>query len=160
MSFGRLFEEFHVGSIYKHWPGKTVSESDHQLFCLLTMVRHPIHLDAHHSQDATRLERQLVIGTYIFSLLVGLSESDITGKALGHLGFDKVQHFAPVLHGDTIYGESEVLEKRPTDGRLDRGEILVETRAHNQDGTLIMSFRRELVVATRRYTGKKIGPTE
>ncbi|MFD4637087.1 MaoC family dehydratase [Lentzea sp. NPDC058436] len=158
MSFGRYFEDFTVGHVYRHWPGKTVAESDHQFFCLLTMVRHPIHLDAHHSKSATRLESQLVIGTYVFSLLVGLSEADVTGKALGHLGFDRVRHLAPVRHGDTIYGESEVLAKEPVDGRPDRGSVDVETRARNQDGELVMSFHRRMVVATRSYAGTKIGP--
>ncbi|OZM72140.1 dehydratase [Amycolatopsis antarctica] len=158
MSFGTFFDDVKVGEVYRHWPGKTISESEHQTFCLLTMVRHPIHLDAHHAKSATRLGQPLVIGSYVFSLLIGLSESDITGKALGHTGFDRVQHQAPVLHGDTIYGESEILNKENLVAKADRGKVSVETRAVNQNGVLVMSFRRNMILATREYRGKKIGP--
>jgi acyl dehydratase len=158
LAFGRFFEEFERGAVYRHWPGKTVTEYDHQLFCLLTMVRHPIHLDAHHSKTATRHQERLVIGSYIFSLLIGLSEDDITGKALSHLGFGKVEHCAPVLHGDTLYAESEVVECHDHQSAQDRGMVTVETRGRNQHGALVMAFQRELVVARHTYSGHKIGP--
>ncbi len=146
MAFGRAFDEFEVGAVYRHWPGKTVTEYDHHLFSLLTMVRHPLHLDAHYAQTATRYQQPLVIGSYIFSLLLGLSEGDVAGMAITHKGFEKIDHLAPLMHGDTLYAESEVIAKSPVPGRPERGLVEVETRGRNQDGTLIMRFRRKLVV--------------
>jgi acyl dehydratase len=148
LGFGRYFEEFEVGALYSHWPGKTVTEYDHQLFSLLTMVRHPLHLDAHYARTATRFGQPLVIGSYVFSLLLGLSEADVAGRAITHRGFEKVDHLAPLFHGDTLYGESEVLAKDELSDPH-RGLVSLETRGHNQDGTLIMAFRRRLVVPTR-----------
>ncbi len=113
MAFGRSFEEFEVGAVYRHWPGKTVTEYDHHLFCLLTMARHPLHIDAHYAKTATRYQQPLVIGSYVFSLLLGLSEADVAGQAITHKGFERIDHHAPVLHGDTLYAASEVLAKSP-----------------------------------------------
>lgn len=146
MGFGRSFEEFEEGAVYRHWPGKTITEYDHHLFCLLTMARHPLHLDAEYAKTATRYSQPLVIGSYIFSLLLGLSEADVAGMAITHKGFEKIDHLAPVMHGDTLYGESEVIAKSPVAGRPERGLVEVETRGLNQHGTLIMRFRRKLVV--------------
>lgn len=146
MAFGRSFEEFDVGAVYRHWPGKTITEYDHHLFCLLTMARHPLHLDAEYAKTATRYSQPLVIGSYIFSLLLGLSEADVAGMAITHKGFESIDHLAPVMHGDTLYGESEVIAKSPVDGRPERGLVEVETRGRNQHGDLIMRFRRKLVV--------------
>ena len=151
MAFGRSFDEFEVGAIYQHWPGNTVTEYDHHLISMLTMVRHPLHLDSHYAETATRYKEPLVIGTYIFSLLCGLSEQDVAGMAITHKGFEKIEHFAPVRHGDTLYGESEVFAKEPIPDRPERGLVEVETRGRNQHGTLIMSFRRKLVVPTTPY---------
>ena len=146
MAFGRTFDEFEVGAVYRHWPGKTVTEYDHHLFCLLTMARHPLHVDAEYAKVATRYHEPLVIGSYVFSLLLGLSEADVAGMALTHKGFEKIDHLAPVRHGDTLYAESEILAKAPVPGRPERGLVEVETRGRNQHGTLIMRFRRKLVV--------------
>lgn len=146
MSFGRTFEEFDAGTIYRHWPGKTVTEYDHHLFSLLTMVRHPLHLDAHYAATATRHKQPLVIGSYIFSLLLGLSEADVAGQAITHHGFDRIDHVAPLMHGDTLYAESEVIAKDDIQERPERGLVTVETRGFNQHDTLIMAFRRKLVV--------------
>jgi itaconyl-CoA hydratase len=146
MAFGRAFDEFEVGAVYRHWPGKTVTEYDHHLFCLLTMARHPLHLDAEYAKVATRYQQPLVIGSYVFSLLLGLSEADVAGMAITHKGFEKIEHLAPVMHGDTLYAESEVLAKSPVSGRPERGLVEVETRGKNQHGALIMRFSRKLVV--------------
>jgi itaconyl-CoA hydratase len=146
VAFGRSFEEFDVGAVYRHWPGKTVTEYDHHLFCLLTMARHPLHIDAHYAKTATRYAQPLVIGSYVFSLLLGLSEADVAGQAITHKGFERIEHHAPLMHGDTLYGESEILAKSPVPDRPERGLVEVETRGRNQDGTLIMTFSRKLVV--------------
>jgi acyl dehydratase len=150
MAFGRAFDEFEVGAVYRHWPGKTVTEYDHHLFCMLTMARHPLHLDAEYAKVATRYQQPLVIGSYVFSLLLGLSEADVAGMAITHKGFEQIEHLAPVMHGDTLYAESEVLAKSPVSGRTERGLVEVETRGKNQHGALIMRFRRKLVVPATR----------
>jgi acyl dehydratase len=149
LTFGRYFEDFEVGQVFSHWPGKTVTEYDHHLFSLLTMVRHPLHLDAHYAKTATRYQQPLVIGSYVFSLLLGLSEADVAGRAITHRGFEKIEHHAPLLHGDTLYAESEVYAKHDIPDREGRGQVGVETRGYNQARTLVMTLRRELVVPTR-----------
>jgi acyl dehydratase len=159
MAFGRSFEEFEVGDVYQHWPGKTVTEYDHQLFCLLTMARHPLHIDAHYAKTATRYQQPLVIGSYVFSLLLGLSEADVAGQAITHKGFERIEHHAPVMHGDTLYAESEVLGKSPVPDRPERGLVEIETRGRNQDGKLIMTFCRKLVVPVRSATPTPIAST-
>ncbi|WP_434447118.1 MaoC family dehydratase [Lentzea sp. E54] len=151
MGFGRYFEEFALGAVYDHWPGKTVTEYDHHLFSLLTMVRHPLHLDAHYAETATRYQVPLVVGSYIFSLLLGLSEADVAGRAITHRGFDRIEHFAPLRHGDTLYAQSEVHAMEDVPNRPERGLVEVETRGHNHEGTLIMAFRRKLVVPKRGF---------
>jgi itaconyl-CoA hydratase len=156
MSFGRCYDEFEVGAVYRHWPGKTVTEYDHHLFSMLTMVRHPLHLDANYARTATRYGEPLVIGSYIFSLLLGLSEADVAGLAITHQGFERIDHFAPVRHGDTLYGESEVIAKSPVPDRQERGLVEVETRGRIQDGTLIMAFRRKLVVPTSTADAQRL----
>ncbi|NGO75787.1 MaoC family dehydratase [Streptomyces sp. YC504] len=146
MPFGADFDAFSMGAVLRHWPGKTVTESDHHLFCLLTMVRHPLHLDAVYAESATRHGRPLVIGSYVMSLLIGLSEADVSGRALACRGFDEVRHTAPVFHGDTLYGESEVLAVEDCAEAADRGAVRIETRGLNQHGQQVMSFRRTLIV--------------
>ena len=160
MAFGRSYEEFEVGAVYPHWPGKTVTEYDHHLFCLLTMARHPLHLDAHYAKTATRYHQPLVIGSYVFSLLLGLSEADVAGQAITHKGFERIDHHAPVMHGDTLYAESEVVAKSSVPGRPERGLVEIETRGRNQDGTLIMTFRRKLVVPVSSAGGASVTSAE
>ena len=112
MQFGRYYEEFEVGAVYRHWPGKTVTEYDDHLFCLLTMNHHPLHLDAHYAETATQFKRNVVVGNYIYSLLLGMSVPDVSGKAIANLEVESLRHVAPTFHGDTIYGETTVLDKR------------------------------------------------
>src|SRR5437660_1703084 len=114
MGFGRTYEEFEVGAVYKHWPGKTVTEYDDHLFCLLTMNHHPLHLDAHYAGQATEFGRNVVVGNYIYSLLLGMSVPDVSGQAIANLEVESLRHVAPTFHGDTIYGETTVLGKRLT----------------------------------------------
>ncbi len=156
MQFGRTYEEFEVGAVYKHWPGKTVTEYDDHLFCLLTMNHHPLHLDAHYAAEATDFGRNVVVGNYIYSLLLGMSVPDVSGKAIANLEVESLKHVAPTFHGDTIYGETTVLGKRLT-SRGDRGVVEVETRGYNQDGTLVCVFRRKVMVPTETYVKERGG---
>jgi acyl dehydratase len=157
MQFGRCYEEFEAGEVYRHWPGKTVTEYDDHLFCLLTMNHHPLHLDAHYAGEATDFGRNVVVGNYVYSLLLGMSVPDVSGKAIANLEVSSLRHVAPTFHGDTLYGESEVLDKTLSRSRPDRGVVQVETRGHNQDGTLVCVFRRKVMVPTREYVERRGG---
>ena len=128
MQFGRTYEEFEVGAVYQHWPGKTVTEYDDHLFCLLTMNHHPLHLDAHYAEGSTQFGRNVVVGNYVYSLLLGMSVPDVSGKAIANLEIESLRHVAPTFHGDTIYGETTVLDKWESTSKDDRGIVHVETR--------------------------------
>jgi acyl dehydratase len=156
--FGRTFEEFEVGAVYRHWPGKTVTEYDDHLFCLLTMNHHPLHLDAHYAEGATEFGRNVVVGNYVYSLLLGMSVADVSGLAIANLEVESLRHVAPTFHGDTVYGETTVLDKRLSKSREDRGIVAVETRGHKQDGTLVCVFRRRVMVPTAAYVKERGGP--
>jgi len=146
MQFGRTYEEFEVGAVYQHWPGKTVTEYDDHLFCLLTMNHHPLHLDAHYAEEATDFGRNVVVGNYIYSLLLGMSVPDVSGKAIANLEVTSLKHVAPTFHGDTIYAETRVIEKTESKSKDDRGIVTVETKAFNQRGEEVCYFRRKLMV--------------
>lgn len=145
MAYGRYFEEFNVGDVYKHWPGRTVTEFDDTWFSLMTMNQNPLHIDSHYAAG-TEHGRRLVNGTFIFSLAVGMSVADVSGRCIANLEYEKIQHLAPTFHGDTIYAETEVLDKRESESKPDRGIIYVETRAHNQRGEVVLVFRRRVLV--------------
>ena len=146
MRFGRYFEEFQIGDIYKHWPGKTVTEYDDHLFCLITMNHHPLHLDAHYAETSTEFGKNVVVGNYIYSLLLGMSVPDVSGHAIANLEIESLKHLAPTFHGDTIYGETEVLDTSPSKSKPDRGVVEVETRGYNQHDTLVCTFRRKVLI--------------
>jgi len=145
MSFGNYYEDFETGMVFKHWPGKTIMESDNNLFSLLTMNHHPLHIDEEYCKEHYP-GKILVVGTLVFSLVVGMSVSDISGKAIANLEYEQVKHDAPVFIGDTIYAETKVLEKRESKSKNDRGIIYVETIAFNQDKTRVLTFRRRVLV--------------
>jgi len=151
MQFGRYYEEFEVGATYRHWPGKTVTEYDNHLFCLLTMNHHPLHLDAHYAQTSTDYGRNVVVGNYVYSLLLGMSVPDVSGKAIANLEVESLRHVAPTFHGDTIYAESTVLDRIESASKPDRGIVAVETKGYNQAGTLVCVFRRKVLVPKRSY---------
>ena len=119
-SFGRYFEDFHVGDVYEHRPGKTVLESDNHLFTLLTLNTHPLHFDAEYAK-ASEFGRNLVVSTYTLALLIGMSVTDCSQKAIANLGMDEVRFSGPVFAGDTLYAESEVLSKRESRSRPGQG---------------------------------------
>ena len=157
MQFGRYFEEFEIGAVYRHWPGKTVTEYDAHLFCLLTMNHHPLHLDAHYAQEATEFGRNVVVGNYVYSLLLGMSVPDVSGKAIANLEVESLRHVRPTFHGDTIYGETEVLDKVASRSKDDRGVVHVETRGYQQDGVVVCTFRRKVLVPRRAYDAARGG---
>jgi acyl dehydratase len=144
-AFGRYGEEFAVGDVYRHYPGKTVTEGDHSLFCLLTMNHHPLHLDRAYAEDHPH-GRILVAGTYVLSLVAGMSVADISGKALANLGYDAISHDGPVFVGDTLNAESEIVAVRASTGDPDRMVVTVETRAFNQRSERVITMRRSILV--------------
>jgi acyl dehydratase len=151
MQFGRYYEEFTVGETYRHWPGKTITEYDDHLFCLLTMNHHPLHLDAHYAESSTQFGRNVVVGNYVYSLLLGMSVPDVSGKAIANLEVESLRHVAPTFHGDTLYGETTVLDKSESKSKSDRGIVAVQTTGYNQDGTVVCTFRRKVMVPKRAY---------
>src|SRR5947208_1555412 len=104
--FGRYFEDFEVGDVYKHWPGKTITEFDDHLFCMITMNHHPLHTNAHYAETSTQFKRNVVVGNLVYSLALGMSVPDVSGKAIANLEVETLQHKAPMFHGDTLYAET------------------------------------------------------
>ena len=149
--YGRYLEEFEVGAVYKHWPAKTVTESDDHLFCLITMNHHPLHLNDVYAAKSQQ-GRNVVVGPLVYSLALGMSVSDVSGKAIANLATEELKHPAPVFHGDTLFCESEVLEKKESQSKPDRGTVKVHTRVLNQDGVLVAEFKR-LVLVPRKNPG-------
>ncbi|WP_020526896.1 MaoC family dehydratase [Flexithrix dorotheae] len=151
--FGNYYDDFEVGSIYKHWPGKTITESDNNIFSLLTMNHHPVHLDANFCQ--THQHKQvLVVGTLVLSVVVGLTVSDISGKAIANLEYEKINHDGPVFIGDTLYAETCILDKRLSKKNPTRGIIYVETMARNQRNEKILTLRRKVLVPVSNNENK------
>ncbi len=144
-SFGRYFEEFVIGDRYSHWPGKTITEAENHLFSLLTMNHHPIHLDANYA-STTQFGKILVVGTLVFSLSVGLTVRDISAKAIANLEYLNIKHLAPVFIGDTLYAFSEVIDKKQSSGKPDRGVVHIKTFTQNQNNDIILSFERKILV--------------
>ncbi len=143
--YGRYLEEFEVGAVYKHWPAKTVTEAEDHLFCLLTMNHHPLHVNDVYAAESQQ-GRNVVVGPYVYSLGLGMTVPDVSGKAIANLATEDLSHPAPVFHGDTLFAESEVLEVRPSSKKPDRGVVKVHTRIYNQDGTLVAEWKRAVLV--------------
>ncbi len=142
---GLYFEEFEEGATIKHALSKTIFESDNNLFSLLTMNHHPVHTNADYASK-NQHGKILVVGTLVFSIVVGMTVPDISGKAIANLGYEDIKHLAPVFIGDTLYAETKIISKRESKTKKDRGIIYVETIAHNQKGENVLSFRRNVLV--------------
>ena len=126
--FGRFYEDFEPGDVYQHWPGKTITEADDHLFCMITMNHHPLHTDAWFAETQTQFGKNVVVGNLVYSLVLGMSVPDVSGAAIANLEVEELKHKRPTFHGDTIYAETKVLEKRESSSRPDRGVVTVETR--------------------------------
>ena len=142
---GQYFEEFEVGSEIYHSLSKTIFESDNNFFSLLTMNHHPVHTNIDYAAQ-NQHGKILVVGTLVFSLAVGITVPDISGKAIANLGYEEIKHLNPVFVNDTIYVRTRVLEKRESKSKPDRGIIYVESIASNQHGVDVLSFRRHVLV--------------
>jgi acyl dehydratase len=147
-TFGRYFEDFHVGDVYEHRPGKTVTQYDNHLFTLLTLNTHPMHFDAEFGK-ASEFGKNIVVSPYTLALLIGMSVTDVSQKAIANLGMDEVKFTAPVFEGDTIYGESEVLAKRESKSRPGQGIVTVKTIGKNQDDVMVCTFVRNVLIPAK-----------
>ncbi len=151
--YGRYLEDFEVGAVYKHWPAKTVTEADDHMFCLLTMNHHPLHINDVYAKRSQQ-GRNVVVGPLVYSLSLGMSVADVSGKAIANLATEALSHPSPVFHGDTLFAESEVLEVTPSRSKSDRGVVRVRTNTYNQDGELVATFTRAVLVPRRADGGR------
>lgn len=149
-SFGRYYEQFNIGDVYEHRPGRTISEADNTWFTLLTMNQHPIHFDAEYASHS-EFGRPIVNSTLTLAIVAGMSVSDVSQKAIANLGWTDIRMPAPVFNGDTLMAESEVIDKRASASRPNQGIVTVVTRAFNQHDTLVMSFTRSILVPNRGH---------
>ena len=142
---GLYFEEFEVGAEIKHNLSKTIFECDNNFFSLMTMNHHPVHTNLDYA-GKNQHGKILVVGTLVFSLAVGITVPDVSGKAIANLGYQDIKHLNPVFMNDTIYVRTKVLSKRESKSKKDRGIVYVESIAYNQNGVDVLSFRRNVLV--------------
>jgi itaconyl-CoA hydratase len=149
-AFGRYYEDFQIGDVYEHRPGRTITETDNIWFTLLTMNTHPLHFDAEYGK-ASEFGRCVVSSPLTVSILVGMSVTDVSQKAIANLGWREIRLTHPVFAGDTLYAESEVIEKRDSNSRPNAGIVGVRTSGRNQDGTVVCVFDRTILIARRGH---------
>ncbi len=149
-SFGRCLEDFTVGDIYEHRPGRTISEVDNTWFTLLTMNTHPIHLDANYAAKS-EFGKPLVNSALTLAMVAGMSVSDLSQKSIANLGWDNIRLTAPVFAGDTIYAESEILAVRESHSRPNQGIVTARTTGTKSDGTVFMTYERSMLVPKRGH---------
>lgn len=150
---GNYFDDFSVGDVIKHCYSKTIFESDNNSFCLLTMNPHPVHTDQTYAEKQQH-GKILVVGTLVFSLIVGFTVSDISGKAIANLDYEDIKHLKPVFVGDTLRAQTTILDKRLSNSKSDRGIIYVETIGLNQRDEPVISFKRHILIK-REYTNEQ-----
>jgi acyl dehydratase len=148
--YGRYYEEFTVGEVIAHWPGRTITEADNTWFALLTMNQHPLHSDAHYAATYTQHGQRVVLGPLVFSVAIGMSVADISGLAIANLEVERLRHEQPTFNGDTLYARTTVLAKRES-RQGDRGIVSVDTVAVNQRGEQVVSFRRHVLVPKKSH---------
>ena len=149
-SFGRYFEEFVVGDVYEHRPGRTITEADNVWFTLLTMNTHPAHFDYEYASQ-TEFGKPIVCSPLTVAMMVGMSVSDISQKALANLGWSNIRMTHPLFHGDTLYAESEVKERRESASRPEQGIVTVATTGKNQHGRIVCTFDRTMLIWKRGF---------
>lgn len=149
-NFGRFYEDFEVGDIYQHPLGRTVTTTDNLWFTLLTQNTAPIHVD-HQYASQTEFGRPLVNSTFTLALVTGQSVSDVSQNVLANLSWDEVRLPSPVFEGDTIYSQSEVLDKRESQSRPHVGIVTVKTTGYNQNGQVVITFKRTVMVYKAGY---------
>jgi acyl dehydratase len=152
-SFGRYFEDFRVGDIYQHRPGRTITQYDNVSFTLLTMNTHPMHFDEEYARHS-EFGRCIVCSPLTVALMVGMSVTDVSQKAIANLGWTDIKLTHPLFAGDTLYAESEVLDKRESRSRPNAGLVSVKTKGFNQDKVMVCEFNRTML--TMKRTGNDV----
>jgi acyl dehydratase len=147
---GLYYEDFVEGDVIEHVLSKTIFESDNNLFSLLTMNHHPVHTNLDYASK-NQHGKILVVGTLVFSIVVGMTVPDISGKAIANLGYEDIKHLSPVFLNDTLYAKTRILSKRESKNKPDRGVVYVETIGYNQNNEDVISFRRNVLVKKRDY---------
>ncbi|MFA7437928.1 MaoC family dehydratase [Castellaniella sp.] len=150
-TFGRYYEEFTVGDVYEHRPGRTITETDNIWFTLLTMNTHPMHFDEEYAK-ASEFGKCIICSPLTVALMVGMSVSDVSQKAIANLGWTDIKLVHPLFAGDTLYAASEVIGKRESASRPDSGIVTVETVGSNQDGKTVCTFSRTILVAKKGHS--------
>ncbi|MFC4485960.1 MaoC family dehydratase [Tepidiphilus baoligensis] len=145
---GRYFEDFEIGDVYEHRPGRTLTDADNILFSLITMNYHPMHCDAAYAEKS-EFGKLIVNSGLTLAIVLGMSVPEVSGKAIANLGWKDIKLVAPVFAGDTIYAESEVLAKRASQSRPGQGIVTVRTIGKKADGTVFMSFERSVLIQMR-----------
>jgi acyl dehydratase len=146
---GKYYEDLEVGAKYKHSVGRTVTEMDNMLFSALTLNSQPLHINEDYASK-TQFGQRIVNGLFTLGLVVGLSVADLTeGTIVANLGYDKVLHPKPVFHGDTIYAETEVLDKRESNSNRDRGIVRLRQIGRNQRGEIVLDLERTVLFLKR-----------
>lgn len=145
---GNYFEDFETGAIIEHSLSKTIFESDNNFFSLLTMNHHPVHTNLDYAEH-NHHGKILVVGTLVFSLVVGMTVPDISGKAIANFGYESVEHLNPVYINDTLYAKTKVLSVEPSKTKPDRGIVYVETIGYNQRNEKVLKFRRKVLIKRR-----------
>ena len=154
---GRFFEDFEVGDIYPHRLGRTVTQTDNIWFTLLTQNTAPLHFDVHYASQ-TEFKKPLVNSVFTIALVTGQTVADISQNVFANLGWDEVRLPNPVFEGDTLYSQSEVLDKRESKSRPNVGIVTVKTAGFNQDGIIVITFRRSVMVYKRGFEPKIARP--
>lgn len=150
-TFGRYFEDFNVGDVYEHRPGRTITQTDNIWFTLLTMNTHPMHFDEEYAK-ASEFGRCIVCSPFTVALMVGMSVTDVSQKAIANLGWSDIKLTHPLYAGDTLTCESEVLDKRESKSRPGAGIVTVRTDGYNQDRKLVCTFNRTMLIAKRGHS--------
>jgi itaconyl-CoA hydratase len=145
---GLYYEDFVVGDTFEHRPGRTITDTDNIWMTLLTMNTQPVHFDANYAA-ATEWKKLLVDSTLTIAMLTGMSVRTVSAKVVANLGWDKVRATAPVFAGDTLYATSTVVSKRLSKSRPAQGIVTVQTTGTNQDGVVVMTFERTMLIYTR-----------
>ena len=148
---GLDYEDFRVGDVIEHWPGRTINESDNTWFTLLTMNTHPLHFDAHYSSH-TEFGKCLINSTLTVAIVVGMCVSSTSQRAIANLGWQEIRLPAPVFAGDTVYAETTVMEKRLSKSRTDSGIVKVGHVGRNQRGEVVVDMVRSFLAPTRGHS--------
>jgi itaconyl-CoA hydratase len=149
-SHGLYYDEFDIGDIIEHRPGRTVTEADNTWLSMINMNYHPLHID-HHYASQTEFKKPLVSSLVTLSIIAGMCTNGTSAKAIANLGWKEINLSNPVFVGDTLYAETEIIDKRLSQSRINTGIVTFKTVGLNQDGLEVMRFIRMALIPTSQY---------